>query len=102
MFNSKKKSCTRKTRTITTNDYGESVETYSTAANILMFISLSNEITYNNADMRIQQCSHIGITNDTLTVGDIIDNKYEVLFINNAGREKIVYLKERENNGSFN
>lgn len=102
MFNSKKQSYQRKTRTITENDYGEKVETYANAPNTFMFISLSNEITYNNADMRIQQCSHIGITNDVLTIGDIIDDKYEVLFINNAGREKIVYLKERENNGSFN
>lgn len=102
MFNSKKQSCQRKVKSITENDYGEKIETYAPAANVLMFISLSNEITYNNADMRIQQCSHIGITKDNLTLGDIIDDKYEVLFINNAGREKIIYLKERENNGSFN
>lgn len=103
MFNSKKKSYTRKTVTVlTNNDYGEKIEAYTTASNIFMFISLSNEITQSSQDMRIQQCSHIGLTQDTVTIGDLIDDKYEVTFINNAGREKIVYLKERENNGSFN
>lgn len=102
MFNSKKKSYTVKTKTTTTNDYGEVVETYSPAANnVLMFISLSNEITQNNADMRVQQASHIGITKDSLSLGDIVDDKYEVLFVNEAGRENVVFLMERENDGSF-
>ena len=103
MFNSKKQSFQRKTKSISTNnDYGEKIETYTTASNILMFISLSNEMTQSSQDMRIQQCSHIGLTKDTVTIGDLIDDKYEVTFINNAGREKIVYLKEIESNGSFN
>lgn len=102
MFNSKKKSYTRKTRTISTiNDYREPTETYTATTNILMFISLSNEITTSSQDMRIQQCSHIGLTKDEVTIGDEIGGKYIVQFINNAGREKIVYLKEIESNGSF-
>lgn len=101
MFNSKKQTYTVKRLSTTTNDYGEQLESYSQAANILMFISLSNEITQSSQDMRIQQCSHIGLTQDSVSLGDVIDDKYTVEFINNAGREKIVYLKEFENNGSF-
>ena len=104
MFNSKKKSYTRKVRIDidTSNDFNEPIEEYAAAANINMFISLSNEITLSSQDMRIQQCSHIGLTNDVILAGDIIDDKYEVQFVNKAGREKIVYMKELENNGSFN
>lgn len=101
MFNSKKQSYQRKTKSVSTNDFGETLATYATAPNVVMFISLSNEITQSSQDMRIQQCSHIGLTQDTVSLGDIIDDKYEVLFINNAGREKIVYLKEKESNGNF-
>ena len=101
MFNSKKKTYTRKVKSITTNSYNETIEGYAAAAEIQMFISLSNESVLQSNDMRIQQCSHIGLTTDTVTIGDLIDDKYEVQFINNAGREKIVYMKEIENNGSF-
>lgn len=103
MFNCKKKSYTRKTLSVSTdNPYNEPVESYTTASNIIMFISLSNEITMSNQDMRIQQCSHIGLTHDEVEVGDEIGGKYLVQFVNNAGREKIVYLKEIESDGSFN
>ena len=103
MFNCKKKTYTRKTKTVSTdNPYKEKIETYTPSADIVMFVSLSNETTMSNQDMRIQQCSHIGLTKDSVLVGDLIDDKYEVQFINNAGREKIVFMKEIENNGSFN
>ena len=103
MFNCKKKSYTRKTKTVSTdNPYNEKVETYIPSTHILMFISLSNEMTLSSQDMRIQQCSHIGLTKDEILEGDLIDDKYEVQFVNNAGREKIVFMKEIENNGSFN
>ena len=90
MFNSKKQT------------YNETIESYAAAADIHMFISLSNESVLKSNDMRIQQCSHIGLTHDTVSVGDVIDDKFEVQFINNAGKEKIVFMKEIENNGSFN
>ena len=102
MFNSKKKTYTRKAKTITTNAYNEKIENYAAAAEIHMFISLSNESVIQSNDMRIQQCSHIGLTRGTVTVGDLIDDKFEVQFINNAGKEKIIYMKEIENDGSFN
>ena len=102
MFNSKKRTYTRQVRTITTNAYNEKIEGYAAAANIHMFISLSNESVLQSNDMRIQQCSHIGLTKDTVAIGDLIDDKYEIKFINNAGKEKIVFMKEIENNGSFN
>ena len=101
MFNSKKKTYSRKVRTTYTNPYNETIEEYAAAADIYMFISLSNESVLQSNDMRIQQCSHIGLTTDTVSVGDLIDDKYEIQFINNAGREKIVFMKEIENNGRF-
>lgn len=102
MFNSKKRAYTRKVKSITTNAYNETIEGYAAAADVYMFISLSNESVLQSNDMRIQQCSHIGLTKDTVAVGDLIDDKYEIQFINNAGKEKIVFMKEIENNGSFN
>ena len=101
MFNSKKQVYSRKTPTTAVNDYGEKITTFASSGTTLMFISLSNEEMLQSNDMRIQQCSHIGLTKDTLTVGEIIDDKYEVQFINGAGRENIIYMKEIESNGSF-
>lgn len=101
MFNSKKKVYERQTPATIVNAYGEKVETLASSGTVLMFISLSNEEMLSSADMRIQQCSHIGLTNDEVSVGDLIGGKYEVQFINNVGREKIVFMKERESNGTF-
>lgn len=101
MFNSKKQRYTRQMKTTTTNRYNETVEGYTAAADVNMFISLSNESVMKSNDMRIQQCSHIGLTSDNVLVGDLIDDKYEVQFVNKAGRENIVFMKEYENNGSF-
>ena len=101
MFNSKKQVYSRKTPTTAVNDYGEKITTFASSGTVLMFISLSNEEMLQSADMRIQQCSHIGITKDTLSIGDVIDDKYEVQFINSAGRENIIYMKEKESDGTF-
>lgn len=102
MFNSKKQKYPRKSKVVTKNEYNESIEGYAAAANVNMFISLSNESVMQSNDMRIQQCSHIGLTKNEVLVGDLIDDKYEVQFINNAGKEKIVFMKEIENDGNFN
>lgn len=102
MFNSKKEKYPRKTRVVTKNEYNESIETYAAAADVNMFISLSNESVMKSNDMRIQQCSHIGLADNEVLVGDVIDDKYEVQFINDAGRETIVFMKEIENDGTFN
>ena len=101
MFNSKKKFYSRESKVVYKNAYNEKIEEYVPAADVLMFISLSNESVIQSNDMRIQQCSHIGLTSYVLNVGDRIDGKYEVQFINNAGREKIVFMKEIENDGNF-
>ena len=102
MFERRKKTYTRKTKSVSTsNTYNEPIETYTAATSVRMFISLSNEMTMVNQDMRIQQCSHIGLTRSEIGEGDLIDDKYLVQFINKAGREKIVFMKEIENNGSF-
>lgn len=101
MFEAKKKTYSRQSLVKTTNMYGEDIESYTAAADIHMFLSLSNESVLQSNDMRIQQCSHIGLTKDAIEVGDLIDEKYEVQFVNNAGREKIVFMKEIENNGTF-
>lgn len=103
MFNSKKRIYTRQSKIQSTNQYNEKIEGYTAATDVLMYISLSNESLLKSNDMRIQQCSHIGLTKDTVLVGDLIDDgKLEVQFINSAGKEKIVFMKEIENNGSFN
>lgn len=102
MFNSMKKTYTRKTVSITTNGYGEDIETYTAASDVLMFISLSNEEINNSNDMRIRECSHIGLTSSSISVGDIIADKYEVQFINAVEVEKIVFMKEIDNDGYFN
>ena len=102
MFNSKKRSYDVYELIETENDYGESVKDWESSYVVSMFISLSNQMTTQSNDMRIQQCSHIGLTNDSLNIGDRVDNKYEVQFINRAGRENIVYMQEIESNGYFN
>lgn len=100
MFNKKQK-YTREVMVETKNDYGEEVVSYVPASNIEMFISLQshNEVITN--DVGVTQCTHVGITSDTVTIGDRINGKWEVIFINKAGREDIVYMKEINSNGIF-
>ena len=101
MFNGKKQKYTREILTETINEYGESISTYTSTDSINMFVSLQSENFSESNNMRIQQCTHIGLTEDSVEVGDLIGSKYTVTFINNAGREKIVYMKELESNGCF-
>lgn len=104
MFNSKMKTYSLHKKATTTNKYNEETNLpLEFVANIDMFISLSSQEIYSVADMRIGQSSHIGLTKyDGLKKGMIIGKQYEVLFVNGAGSEKIVFLKELENNGHHN
>lgn len=99
MFESKKQKLTLKTYTATADEYGQKVKTLDSTGYINIFISLASKYQTDTNDMRIQQCTHIGISYDTCSVGQIIDDKYEIQFINALTREKIIYLKEIESDG---
>ena len=96
-----KNNCNNKL-TMINNDYGEDVKNYITQSSVSMFISLSNEAVVQSSGFDLTQCSHVGLTNSTaLSKGDIVADKYEVQFINQAGAENIVIMKEIESNGCF-
>lgn len=85
---------------IVTNDYGEKVATYSALDNIDIFISLSSHEVYGSADMRVQECSHIGLTKDKrIKKGMVIDDRFEVSFVNGITSQEmiLVYMREFKN-----
>lgn len=103
MFNSLYETYTRHTPTVTTDAYGQDIPTYIKGNDVEMFISTLTHNENIQNDMRIKNCTHIGLTFDnSLAPKDIIDEKYEVTFINIAKRENIVYLEEKENAGTYN
>lgn len=102
MYEALKKNYSHKKLTITTDDYGEEVKSYIVQGSVSMFISLSNEAVVQSSGFDLTQCSHVGLTNSTaLSKGDIVADKYEVQFVNQAGAENIIMMKEVESNGCF-
>lgn len=103
MFNTKQKNHTLKTLTITTDDYGDNVLTYSPSTTVKMFISLITNANYTNNSTILTNCTYVGLADKGIfKKGDVIDNKLEVVFVNDDVKPLIVYLKEINNNGTNN
>lgn len=103
MFNSKARYYPLEAPVETENDYNEKKTTYIAAGTVKMFISLSNESTSNDSDVRINQSTHIGITRDSSIKKDMrVGGKYIVTFVNAAMTDILVYMKEVDNGGCFN
>lgn len=95
MFNSQQKKYDVYTYSITTNEWGEKIKSPILFKSVLMFISLRTYNNFTSNDVRLQEVTHIGITSDkTIEKGMMIDNRYSVEFVNNDGRESILFLKE--------
>lgn len=101
MFNSMKKTYSRKTVSKQINEYGESIDNYTDAEDVSLFVSLISKQLNAVNDMRVLQCSHVGITADEISMGDIIGDRFIVEFINESAKEKIVFMREMESNGYF-
>lgn len=101
MFNNQKKSYSRSAVSYTDDTYNQKTPSYSTAADVNMFISLLANTDYISNDLRIKQATHIATTFDDVAIGDIIGNAFEVTFVDKSHRENLVYLKERQSNGIF-
>jgi len=95
MFNSQMKKVDVYTISATKNEYEEEIKSPVFLKTILMFISLKTYNNYTSNDIKLQEVSHVGITtNKTLEKGMVINNQYTIEFINNDGRDSIVYLKQ--------
>lgn len=100
MFNSEKRRYSRKVTVLTKDAYNQDIPKYLDQPDIEMFVSLIEQDQLVQNDMRIQQSTHIGLTHDAVLTGDIIGDRYEVTYVNNAGRESVVFMRDRESNGS--
>ena len=101
MFNSLKKEYSRLEKVVQEDAYNQKIPSYAPAEDVLMVISLITNEDYTQNDMRIKQATHTALTQDNVEIGDIIGDQYEVTFVNTAGRENLVFLKEMESNGIF-
>ena len=101
MFNNMRKQYSRLEKVIEPDGYNQDVPHYKVAEDVTMFISLITKDDYNQNDLRIKQASHIGITFDDISIGDIIADHFEATYVNKMGRDNLVYLKEMESNGIF-
>ncbi len=94
MFNSLMKLYDIYTPTIGKNNYNEKIINYSKTNEIVMYISLLNHNNLNINDVNIIDSTHIGITfQNKLNIGDKINNKYIVKYIQPTGKDYIVTLK---------
>jgi len=95
MFNSQMKKVNVYTISVTKNEYEENIKSSVFLKTISMFISYKQYNNYTANDVRLQEITHVGITADkTLEKGMVIDNQYTVEFINNDGKDSIVFLKQ--------
>lgn len=95
MFNSQMKQHDVYTISISQNEWNEEIKSPVFFKSIRMFISIRTYNNYTTNDIKMQEVTHIGITPDkTLVNGMKIDNQYEIVFINNDGKDSIVYLKQ--------
>lgn len=95
MFNSASKKYTIYKPQETTDRYNQKISTYIESGSAVLFLSLNTHAFNTKNDISVTQCEYIATTFSTLPqIGDLIDNKYEVRFIVEAGRERFLYLKE--------
>lgn len=95
MFNSTSKKYTVYKPQVTTDSYNQEISTYIESGSAVLFLSLNTHAFNTKNDISVTQCEYIATTFSTLPqIGDLIDNKYEVRFIVEAGRERFLYLKE--------
>lgn len=95
MFNSASKKYTVYKPQGTTDRYNQEISTYIESGSAVLFLSLNTHAFNTKNDISVTQCEYIATTFSTLPqIGDLIDNKYEVRFIVEAGRERFLYLKE--------
>lgn len=97
MFNSQKRRCSRKAVVYKKDAYNQDIPEYLPQPDVEMFISLRDNTLTEQNDMRIQQSTHIALTTDGVNIGDIISDTYEVTYVNDMGRELIVFMRDRNN-----
>ena len=102
MFNSMYKWYSRKSPTVEKDKYNQNIITYAPNDDVEMFISLLTHYDNTSSNLKIKDCTHLALTNDeSVEVDDIIDGNLRVEFMNKAGRDIMVYLKEVDNDGTY-
>lgn len=97
MFQSKKKKYDIYQMQETEDEYGQTILTPVFFKTVEMFISLAQFNAYTANDFRLQEVTHTAITNDRqLKKGMLIEKKYRIEFVNDAGPDVLLYLKEVE------
>lgn len=80
---------------ITVNEYGDKVISYVSCADISAFIAMATYNQYSANATQLQNITHTALTSARgLAKGMRIDDRYTVEFVNEAGRQTVLYLKE--------
>lgn len=96
MFNTQKKSYKIYKPHKTTDSYNQEEISWEEIGSESVFIALnSHQVPAVNNGLFAQQCEWIGVTTlpSSIDVGYRVD-KYEVVFVVDAGRERFLYLKD--------
>ena len=85
----------------TKNEYNETILEKKPYKVCDIFISYNSYQNSNSNDIRLQNVTYTGITEDrTLKKGMMIEDRWSIEYINPAGNECILYLKEVVDNAS--
>lgn len=98
MFNSQQKVYKTYRPNKVTDKYNQEIISWNELGTVSAFIALnSHNVPAVNNSYYAQRCEYIGVTSFTssqnLQIGDRVD-KYEIVFIVDAGRERFLYLKD--------
>lgn len=98
MFNSQQKVYKTYRPNKVTDKYNQEIISWDELGTVSAFIALNSHTNYDTGNaVYAQQCEYIGVTSfvssQNLQTGDRID-KYEIVFIVDAGRERFLYLRE--------
>lgn len=95
MFNSSQKNYKISQPEITKDQYNQEIVEYKEKGTAKMFIGLNDYDHYAQNATYITQCEYAAVTSSQLPqVNDLIDDKYIVEYIVEAGRDRFLYLKE--------
>lgn len=101
MFNRQMETYTLEIPQTSTNEWNETLTSFTFDRNIKMAICMNSRNAYNANDTSVLNLELVGITKDKVNKGDRIGGKYIVGFVEAQRLFSIVYLKEIDNDGRF-
>lgn len=98
MFNSSQKNYKISQPEKTKDSYNQEIIEYKEKGTAKLFISLNTFNNYTGNETWVTKCEYVATTTSHLPQkGDLVDDKYLVEFVVEAGRDRFLYLKEFQN-----